>query len=247
MAGRPARVPRVPLRREATFMPRAWGVTKRHAGAVARARATRFVPRGVPVAATQEHKFFDLDIDDAVVAAGATIAQDSCNQIAQGLTDKTRIGRKVTIRAIGWRFDMTWIALGSANMSAVAVNDTVRVILYLDKQANKLTAATTGILASADYQSFNNLSNKGRFRILMDRSYDFHVTAAAADFDANIADVAGTNLNDAFYKSCNIPIEFSAGTGALTEITSNNVGVMTLSKNGVCSFTSKMRVRFTDS
>ncbi len=192
----------------------------------------------------QEHKFFDLDIDDAVVSAGAVIVQDSCNTIAQGLTDKTRIGRKVTVKSIGWRFDLT-LPESDAGPTPVAP-DVLRVILYLDKQANKLTAANTDILSSADYQSFNNLSNKGRFRTLMDRTYALNYNNLASD-NADVVSSSKFVLSDSFFKDVVIPIEFSAGTGALTEITSNNIGVLVCSKNGTGGFESKMRLRFTDS
>jgi hypothetical protein len=128
-----------------------------------------------------ELKFHDLDIDDAVVAANGTIAQVSCNLIAQGVTESQRIGRKCTIRNINWRYQ---IQLPNAqNMTSVL--DTVRVILYQDKQANGATATVTGILESDDFQSFNNLANKGRFTILMDRTHAINATAGSGNGTAN--------------------------------------------------------------
>ena len=59
-------------------------------------------------------------------------------------------------------------------------------------------------------------------------------------------DTLGVNINDSFYKTCNMPIEYDSTTGAITEIRSNNIGVLLLSRNGVCTFGSKFRVRFSD-
>ncbi len=188
-----------------------------------------------------ELKFFDLDIDDAVVAANGTIAQDSVNKIAQGVTEVTRVGRKCTIRAINWRWQIDLPILATANSS---IGDVVRVILYLDKQANGATAAVTDILESDDYQSFNNLANKSRFRTLMDREYTLTAPSAAGDGAAN--DMSADRITDSFYKKCNIPIEFDATTGAITEIKSNNIGVLLLGLNGLAGFDSKMRLRFSD-
>ncbi len=122
--------------------------------------------------------------------------------------------------------------------------DVVRIILYLDKQANGATATTAQILESDDYQSFNNLANKSRFRTLMDRTYAMEATAGAGDGTTN--DLTGNIIQDSFFKKINVPIEFDSTTGAITEIKSNNIGVMTLSKAGICTFLSKMRVRFSD-
>ncbi len=189
-----------------------------------------------------ELKFHDLDVDDAAIAAGATIAEDSCNTIAQGVTEVTRIGRKCTIRQIGWKWN---IKLPVTAPATGAQSDTVRVILYIDKQCNGATAATTGILETADYQSFNNLANKSRFRTLMDRTYTLNVQAASGDGAAN--DISEYSIDDSFYKKCNIPIEFDSTTGAITEVRSNNIGVMLVGKNGLAVFESKMRLRFSDS
>ncbi len=187
-----------------------------------------------------ELKFHDLDIDDAVIATGATLAQDSCNKIPQGVTEVQRIGRKCRLKTINWRFSIE--LANTANMTDS--KDVVRIILYLDKQANGATATTAQILESDDYQSFNNLANKSRFRTLMDRTYAMEATAGAGDGTTN--DLAGNIIQDSFFKKINVPIEFDSTTGAITEIKSNNIGVMTLSKAGICTFLSKMRVRFSD-
>lgn len=193
-----------------------------------------------------ESKFHDLDIDDTTIAAGGTLAQASCNLIAQGVTESTRVGRKATITQIGWRFDVAYRPIAATDIGSTVQGDVVRVILFLDKQNNGSAggAAVTDLLETSDYQSFNNLANKGRFKVLMDRTYP--MTPSLAVGDVTSADVGGYSVADSFYKEVRIPIEFSSTTGAITEITSNNLGVITLSKSGFCSFSSKMRLRFTD-
>lgn len=186
-----------------------------------------------------ELKFHDLDIDDATIAANGTIAQASCNIIAQGVTEVQRVGRKCTIRSINWRFNIR-LPEGVASSTTA---DTVRVMVYHDKQTNGAAATVTQILEADNYQSFNNLSNKSRFRTLMDRTYDLNTDLSG---DGTTVDSPRFNINDSFYKKCNIPIEFDATTGAITEQRSNNIGVLLLSKNGLCAFDSKMRVRYSD-
>ncbi len=191
--------------------------------------------------ANAEMKFFDLTIDDAVIGTGANIVQDSCNKIPQGVTESTRIGRKCTVKAINWRFTMTL----DSNANFANGQDVVRVILYLDKQCNGATAVNTQILESSNVHSFNNLANKSRFRTLMDRTYDLYKFGGAPSGAAYATGEYG--VTDSLYKKCNIPIEFDNTTGAITEIRSNNIGVMLCTFTGIASFTSKMRLRFSDS
>ncbi len=198
----------------------------------------RYMPGKAP-----ELKFHDIDIDDAGIATNGTIIEDSCNGIAQGVTEVQRIGRKCTIKNINWRF--AFILPNSASESLG--DETVRLILYLDKQANGAAATATDILESDDFQSFNNLANKSRFRTLMDRTYDLNAQAGMGNGTAN--DTASFSIQDTFFKKCNIPIEFDSTTGAITEVRSNNIGVLLLSRDGSntsASFESKMRLRFSD-
>ncbi len=195
-----------------------------------------------------ELKFHDLDIDDTFIASGATIlvnsnAEASLCRIAQGNSESERIGRKVTIRSINWRFN---IDTGIQTDTAAPNNDTVRVILYLDKQCNGAAATAAQILASADFQSFNNLANKSRFRTLMDRTYTLNLVAASGA-DAT-AEWKGGRVDDSLYKRVNIPIEYdnTATTGALATIRSNNIGVLVLGVSGSSVFNSKFRLRYSD-
>ncbi len=202
----------------------------------------RFGP-GAKGDAGPELKFHDLDIDQDPPATAGTIAEDSCVTIAQDMTESTRIGRKCVIRSINWRFRI----VKKVSTAAADTSDVCRVILYLDKQCNGVTAAVTDILESADFQSFNNLANKSRFRTLMDREYALNSCAGGGD---GTTEDYGENVTiDSFFKNCNIPIEYdnSATTGAIATVRSNNIGVLLISQDAKCSFSSKMRLRFSDS
>ncbi len=190
-----------------------------------------------------ELKFHDLDINDAVIAQNGTIAQVTCVQIAEGIGEEQRVGRKLTVRSINWRFDITG---GVQANTATPNHEVVRVILYLDKQANGATAAITDILEVDDYQSFNHLANKSRFRTLMDRTYNLDLVAATgADATSEWSLQA---IQDTLFKKVNIPIEYdnTAADGSIATIRSNNIGVLLLSKFGLASFGSKMRIRYSD-
>ncbi|MFQ0997900.1 hypothetical protein [Gilliamella sp. CG33] len=188
-----------------------------------------------------EYKFHDVDLDDAVIVAAGAIT-NSINLIAQGVTESTRVGRKCCIRSINWRYNFFLTEIVAQATPAPA--DILRIILYLDKQANGATATVTNILKTADFQSFNNLANKGRFRILMDRTHVLNYAAAigvTASSDWPEVEYAGS-----FYKRCSIPIEFDSTAGAITEIRSNNLGVLLITRAGVAGLNSKFRLRFSD-
>ncbi len=206
-------------------------------------RKSRYVPRRSyrQKALPMELKFFDLDIDNAgVPTAGTTL--NSVNLVVQGIGENQRIGRKITIRSINWRFS---ISKAEGDGVADPTNpDVVRLIVYLDKQANGATAAPTDILETANYQSFNNLANKGRFRTLMDRKYDMNSPSGAGDGVAS--DWAGVVVSDDWFKKVNIPIEFDAAAGAIGSVKSNNIGVLLISLSNQSTFDSKMRIRFSD-
>lgn len=220
----------------------AGGKRKRARNGSARKRV-RFVPvRGRRAVSMGELKFFDQGLTDAVVSAAGTIqAAGSFVNIAQGVTESERVGRKCTIRAVQWNYQLALTASAGATLTG---GDTVRVIIYLDKQCNGATAAVADILESDDYQSFYNLTNSGRFKILHDKFHDINPTAGAGDGAAN--DQAKIVRQYKFYKTCNIPLEFSAATGAIAEIRSNNLGILTLSALGLTGLDSQLRVRFSD-
>ncbi len=184
-------------------------------------------------------KFHDVDIDDAVVSVAGTI-QAGVNLIPQGVTEKTRVGRKCVIRKIQWR----WSSFLPSTSTPGSTTDVVRMILYQDKQANGAAAGVTDILETDDYQSFLNLANSGRFKILVDRLIS-HVSKSGAYDGTN--DQFGENVvNGSYYKNCFIPIEFDSTTGAVTEIKSNNLGVLLVGQTGVATFNSAIRLRFSD-
>ncbi len=193
----------------------------------------RYAPAG------NELKFHDVDQDDAALAATGTVST-SWNLIPQGVTESQRVGRKCTIKSINWK--------GALNLPSTTdfdnSSDVARIMLVLDKQANGATPAVTDILESADFQSFNNLANSMRFVKLYDHT--FTLKAHAGQGNGTAFETAEDTKVFAMYKSCNIPLEFSSTTGAITEIRSYNLIMLTISQSGLCGLNSKVRLRFSD-
>ncbi len=189
-----------------------------------------------------ELKFHDVDLDDAVVASAGTVqGTGSINLIPQGVTEIQRDGRKCTITKIQWRCR---VQLPETDAAAdPAQGDTLRMIMFLDKQANGATAATLDFLESTDFQSYKNLANSSRFWTIFDKTVSINYAGLASD-GAGVVSQAKVTRNYSFFKKCVIPLEFDSTTGAITEIRSNNIGVLLISENGVVGFGSKIRLRF---
>ncbi len=219
----------------------------RRQSAFARARTAAAV---AAPAANGELKFHDIEWNEAVadLSAGVISNTSSLVLIGQGQTESTRIGRKCTITNIGWRGEVQLILSATA---AVTPAQAVRFMIVLDKQCNGAAPTVTGdggVLESANFQSFNNLANKGRYFVLYDKTVQLNAQAAAGDGATN--DTAPLKRGFTFFKKCNIPMEYSgtANPSIIDEVRTNNIfGIMIAGTSAAsASLDSKFRFRFTD-
>lgn len=190
-----------------------------------------------------ELKFWDLEINQTVTAAGGAITP-SLNLIPQGVTESQRVGRKCTIKAIHWKWQLVLPETDAVTDPASPC--TVRMIVYQDKQCNGAAATSANILEDANYQSFRNLSNTSRFNIFMDKTVQLNYMGGMASDGAGVVSQVRTAKNGTFNKKCSIPIEFDSTTGAITEIRSNNLGVLIVANDAIAIMDSKVRLRFSD-
>lgn len=190
-----------------------------------------------------EMKFFDTVVNQALVGSGGNIFT-SLNLIPQGVGESARNGRKCTIRLIEGHCAMTLPEVDAA--STPTASDYLRVIVYLDKQCNG-TTATTGLLLTAPLlvRNFANLAEGDRFTFLHDKIYTLNYTSLASD-GAGVVSQASVVKHFTIRKKCAIPIEFNNTTGVLTEIRSNNIGILLISQNGRPQLHSDWRIRFSD-
>lgn len=185
-----------------------------------------------------ELKFFDtalsipFDSTAEVPASGGQLAL-----IPQGDTESTRDGRYAFIKSIQIRGKISLVPATAATASSVA-----HLYLVLDTQANGAAAAVTDVFTSTALQSaMLNLNNSGRFRIM--KHWIVPLTAKSG--------VTGAYNNDTkafeFYKRCNIKMDWSGTTGAITEIRSNNIFLIAGSdgdSDDLITLTGNARVRF---
>ena len=200
--------------------------------------------------ASREYKFLDTAFADT----GVSVTGDIMNNgtfcvVPQGAGESERVGRKIVIKKVMFRGRVT---LGSAQAGTVgdAVEATqIRVILYLDKQCNGAAATAAQILGpgTVSIDSFNELVNKGRFTILKDKIVDLNrlcMVHNGTNYDG------GEVIRKVFFsKKCNIPIEYEGATGAITEIRSNNIGMMAVAWDASSSpvlLNGLVRIRYSD-
>ena len=189
-----------------------------------------------------ELKFFDTDIDDTIVATGGVVFP-SINLIPQGVTESQRVGRMCTIQSIHWRYLCDQPRRDAQGVPAL--NDAIRVIMFVDKQANGAAAPAAQILDDLVIHGFRNLSNQGRFVFLLDKVIDLHYLTLASD-NAGVVSQGDTTDEFTFKYNGPIPIEFNSTAGVIAEVRSNNIGVLLVSRTGTAGFSSKVRVRFSD-
>ncbi len=197
-----------------------------------------------------EMKFHDIDWDEAAadLSAGVISNTSSLVLIGQGITQSTRIGRKAVIKSIGWRGQLSLASLAGTSLQQP---NTIRLILVQDTQCNGAApdvSGSNGLLVAANFQSFNDLVNKGRFNVMMDKTFVMNTLAGAGNGTAD--DSPGVHKTFKFFKNCNIPIEYSgvANPSVITELRTNNIfGIMINSgSDSNILLDSKFRFRFQD-
>lgn len=176
----------------------------------------------------------------ATEASNGHIALDSICKIPQGTTESGRIGRKVVLKAVSIRLVYTL----EQTTAQANTDDGCRVIVYHDRQTNGTAASVTDILKSNSYLSFNNLANKDRFKILSDKFYDLSATAGA--YDGTTSQFARIAKTKSLHLKLDVPIEFSSTAGDITEIRSNNIGILVKSDQGKIAVAGLVRVRYGD-
>lgn len=186
---------------------------------------------------TPELKFHDFQLNDSTVANTWTVTP-SINLIPQGTTEQQRIGRSATIKSIQWK----WRVSIKDSTVSTATADVMRMVMYIDEQANGNAATATELFEVDDFQSFRNLANSHRFKILCDNT--FAINAQCGGGNGTSEDYGGFFRSGYKQFKVNIPIEWDSTTGAITEIRSNNIGIMVISEAGRLGLESQLRLRF---
>lgn len=207
-----------------------------------------FVPRVIPGYTRRsgyyggiERKFLDTAFSDGTLASAMTFYNPMV--IPQGDTESQRIGRKVVIRSLHLRGTLT--LLNATDVTNTSNQFRMRIVI--DTQTNGAQFGATDLLETDAINSFSNLANRSRFRVLYDKTKEFNsfgasATGAAYSFGEVIKPIS-VNLK------LNLPVEFdnSATTGAITTVRSNYICITMQSSTGeIISMAMTSRIRYTD-
>lgn len=181
-----------------------------------------------------EIKFFDTVMTPTISTTAAIPTGGQVALISQGTSQSQRIGRMCKIKSV--QFHGTVDLNGGTTPSG----DVVQMILVLDKQANGAAAAVTDVFTSTDIgAALVNMANSSRFVILLRKKM------ALQPFGVSTTGNAMKAIT--FYHRCNIPMEYSSTTGAITEIKSNNLfWILGSTYTSTCTLEGQTRVRFSD-
>ncbi|AXQ65664.1 MAG: putative coat protein [Cressdnaviricota sp.] len=188
-----------------------------------------------------ECKYFDTQLNTAGVVNNWTQidSNDVLSGIVQGTGPSQRVGRK--IKVVGFV-----VRLGFSTSPGGWCFDLVR-----DKQCNGVAATAAQIYTAPNrYGTLPNPFEETRFQFLK-RMENFNTAQALANVTAAAAPL--TECAISFVKKCSIMVEYNATTGAVSDLTSDNVQLYCNSTNNTAGATpvtpittGTIRVLYTD-
>ncbi len=191
-----------------------------------------------------ELKFLDTVMNDALVTGTVWLyINGNLSALTQGTAPTERIGRKWTLKIIHFKWFVDFIQV--TNFTAQSA-ETLRIVLYIDKQCNGAVADAGQMWSSDDVFTWRQLENTGRFRILFDKIITMHCpSAGGASTTANFHN--GAHRYGEFHKKLYLPIEQSSTTNAISTVRSNCLGCCICAEHGsLVAFNGEIRLRYSD-
>lgn len=187
----------------------------------------------------RELKFFDTSLSFSFDLTGEVPATGQLTLIPQGDTESSRDGRMAYVKSIQIR-GFAHFTPGAAATAA----STGYMLVVLDTQANGAAAGVTDVLTSNVVgTALTNIANSGRFRILKRFKFTLNAMAGVTTAYNNVVRTVD------WFKKCDYPITYSSTSGAITEIRSNNLFLITGTEgtsDDTISFSGNCRLRFYD-
>ncbi len=191
-----------------------------------------------------ELKFLDTAKDDLTVDISG-VMQGTLVNIPQGDADSTRDGRAVMIKSLWGNIKIA----GALQVDNVDIKPgiVVRIIIHVDRQTNGAQGAVTSLLEVAEVDSFYNLTNTSRYRILYDEFHTINYLTSGTDGVNTTSQRAETIFVKVRIPDLNIKIEYGTTSGLISANTQNSINVLYIaSEDEVAAVTAKFRVRYTD-
>ena len=115
----------------------------------------------------REVKFLDTTISDGTLAS--TMVHFNICVVPQGTDEQQRVGRKILVRKVHFKGVLTLIN----STDITNTSNVVKCMVVQDKQTNGAQFAAAQLLETDVLASFNNLTNRSRFRVLRTEYYTF--------------------------------------------------------------------------
>ncbi len=163
-------------------------------------------------------------------------------QIVPGTGNNDRVGRKVKLTKVFWR----WNLRNDVTLTSVA-SETVRLMIILDKQCQGSNAAGALIFEEdTNWASYNSLLDPGRFKTLYDSGpLDLWKVGGASGTPSEFCIMSKSG--EVFKKNQSIELTFDAGTSAISDLTTNHLMFWAGARaGGQAQIKSEVRVRYTD-
>lgn len=201
------------------------------------------------LAKSKEFNHFDTDATANPTTSGDLLIP-SMVLMQEGDESDNREGDKVTVTSIYVKGVLT---LGYDSNKAISVlknTAIVKLLIVLDKARSKGATQITysDIFTGLDLNDFRNLETTSRFQILKEKIVHLHSNAVSYQSGLN----AYSSFDVAKYVTMsipkvNIPIEYSASTGAVGDLTKNNLLLIGITEGGgIVGGSLKSRVRYLD-
>lgn len=207
--------------------------------------------RGFRFPMTGELKAIDVPLFAGIDNVGVAVLLNGC---AQGTDILNRIGRKIVVKSLTYRYTLSCAAadlIAAPGVTFYAPQNMIRMIILWDMQPNGAAPALADVLANAaDNTSQLNLNNRDRFRIVKDKMFSFDPF-----WHTTIGDFMGfnhTTTNHKGYKKFSQEVIFNAGNAAAVgDINSGSLymiflGNQAAAANRNINLVGNTRVRFTD-
>lgn len=162
------------------------------------------------------------------------VVLSTLNPIAAGTAHHQRSKREILVASVQLRYVVRTNDAGT-------VADRHRFILGIDKNPDGAAVTPTDVLSTDDIDSFRNIEDKERFKIILDETFDMNIFNNSAT-----TGVTQIFKDKEFYKwfKKSIPISFTNVTGALAEIRNNNFFAMAASQVTTNASIGKLYTRF---
>ncbi len=172
----------MPRRRRTPFTKRFLN-TARDAGRVASVAFTALkVATSVAALINTEFKFVDTNVSAAALATPATTAFiTNLTAMQQGTDEQNRVGNSILPKGLNIRLEF------SGNPSGGAIQE-IRYVIIIDRDQDGADPTIVQLLQTATLlDSFLNMDNKKRFRVLVDRKFHVGNSSTASHIKRNVS------------------------------------------------------------